>query len=155
MTKVLGINHPEVEALNQCKRLLTKDVRLHNQRRLEIRVADGIISETINTSAPIPNSRSIEITADSAVFCLLFQDFVSYAVTEEMFAQNNENEIFEGGCFRIYSNSYFLDFVEKSTWASPKFPGDLFHYQIRTLDHTVDVVTSNCPEICQNPKLSP
>jgi len=146
LADIFDIEHQGIQELNKLEWLLTNEIQLCSQRLLKICVAGGIVADEIDEEFLIPNTRAIEITKDSKLYTFSFLNFVSYAITEEMFAQNSDEEVSEGGWVGIYSKSFFLDFVRKSTWATTKFPGELFHYQICTLDHKIDVVTSNHPD---------
>lgn len=139
--------HPIVTWVNKGENWLTQQIQPINQRLLVVDIAAAIRGSQPETIAGIDNTFLLEITPESDVVRVSFSDFVSYSVTEEMFAQHSDQEISEGGWLRIFSKSFFLDFVEHSTWATSDFPGKLVHYQINTLDHTINVVTSNPPEI--------
>lgn len=145
--ELTSITHPVAVEINNCKRLLTKLIEPINQRLLTVSIADAVAQEEATSVGGISGVQPLEIKPESDVFRLSFVDFISYAVTEEMYAQYSDGQVSEGEWLRIYSKSFFLDFVSKTTWATSEFPGPLVHFQINTLDHTIDIVTSKPPEI--------
>ncbi|MYM55137.1 hypothetical protein [Thalassovita mangrovi] len=142
-----SIEHPIVTQVNKIKYLLTKQIRPINDRILEVDIAAAISNEETTSMGGIDGVHALTITPQSEAFRLSFEGFVSYAVTEEMFTQESDEEVSIGGWLRIYSKSFFLDFVKRSTWAESYYDTVLIHYQINTLDHTIDIVTSSAPEI--------
>tara|TARA_X000000950_G_scaffold142789_1_gene176989 strand:+ start:937 stop:1392 length:456 start_codon:yes stop_codon:yes gene_type:complete len=145
--ELTSITHPVAVEINNRKRLLTKLIEPINQRLLAVSIADPVAQEEATSVGGISGVQPLKIKPESDVFRLSFVDFVSYAVTEEMYAQSSDEQVSEGEWLRIYSKSFFLDFVSKTTWATSEFPGPLVHFQINTLDHTIDIVTSKPPEI--------
>ncbi len=134
------VSQTEIEEINSWQFPLTVTIEQTSGTLLRVAIGAGAIGGEAADVAGITGLRSIEVQADSPAYMFEFKNFVSYAVTDEQFAQNNADETFEGNWVRKFSTSFFLDFVRKSTWASTDYPGELTHYQINTLDHTVDVV---------------
>ena len=145
--ELTSITHPIAVEINNCKQLLTKLIEPINERLLVVSIAEAVTQEEETTLGGISRVKVLKIKPESDVFRLSFVDFISYAVTEEMYAQASEQQVSEGGWLRIYSKSFFIDFVNNTTWATSEFPGPLFHFQINTLDHTIDIVTSKPPEV--------
>ncbi|TRD15574.1 hypothetical protein [Palleronia caenipelagi] len=139
--------HPIVTWVNSGENWLSKQIEPINQRLLVVEIAAAILGPHPGEIAGIAGAYPLEIKPESDVVKVRFFDFVSYSVTEEMFAQQSDQETSSGSWLRVFSNSFFLDFVAQSTWATSDFPGKLTHYQINTLDHTINVVTLNPPEI--------
>ena len=65
----------------------------------------------------------------------------------ESFTTQDDSEIFSGRLFRVYSDSKFLDFVKSGTIATKDYPGPFKHYGIVCLNHDLDVVSVQEPEI--------
>ena len=81
-------------------------------------------------------------------FEIRWPSYISYAVRSEHFCQWDAEEVWEGKhVFRIYSKSKFLDFVERSTFATSDFPGPFKHYQIQSLYPIIDVASCDAPEV--------
>ncbi|WP_170396299.1 hypothetical protein [Ruegeria arenilitoris] len=144
------IDHPTVVWANDSENWLTKQIQPINQSLLVVDIAAAIRGSEQGSVGGIDGVYPLEIKLESDALRLRFYDFVAYSVTAEMFTQQGNQEASVGGWLRIFSKSFYLEFVERSTWATSGFPGDLIHYQINTLDHTIDVVTSNPPEILKS-----
>lgn len=114
---------------------------------LKLSVGGAEVLENSHTVSGIENVRSLEVPEKSDIYSFSFHNFVSYSVTDEMFIQSATDDVFEGGRIRIYSQSRFLRFVAATTWATTDFPGPLLHYQLNTLDHTIDIVTAGSPKL--------
>ena len=99
------------------------------------------IRELLNASKPI------EVTESSKRYEIIFDDYVSYSVTNESYAIAGKNDKFEGKSARIYTQSAFLDYVANSTYATNDFPGPFKHYGFLCLDHIVDVASVDEPRI--------
>jgi hypothetical protein len=78
---------------------------------------------------------------------IIFPSYVAYAVLNESFAKVHDYEQHTGRYFRIYSKSHFLDYLGVATFASDDYPGKSTHYEIACLDHIVEVVSAEEPEI--------
>lgn len=78
---------------------------------------------------------------------IIFPSYVAYAVLNESFAKVDDYEQHTGRYFRLYSKSHFLDFLSVATFASDDYPGKSIHYEIACLDHIVDVISSDEPDI--------
>lgn len=142
-----NISHPIVSWVNEQDYWLTKQIAPVDQRMLIVEIAIGVKSDQPRETAGIKDTYALEIKPESDVVRIEFRDYVSYSVTEEMFAEHPDKEVSIGRWLRIFSKSFFLDFVKLSTWATSDFPGELIHYQVNTLDHTVNIVTANPPEV--------
>lgn len=148
--KEFSFNNPDIIHLNSQRKLLTAAVQLHNQRLLEVVIAEAVTGESLVDVGPIAGTRALEIQPKSKLYVFKFLDFASYAVTEEMFWQASDADVVadtHNGKVRQLVQSPFLDFVRASTWAESYYENDpLLHFQLITLDHTVDVVTTHPPE---------
>lgn len=145
-----SFDNPDIRHLSNEWKFLTAAVQLHNQRLLEVIIAEAIIGEEFVNVGPITGAQPLEIRPNSKRYIFNFEDFVSYAVTEEMFWQVSDADVLastHNGRVRQLSQSPFLNFVRASTWAADYYENDpLLHFQLITLDHTIDVVTTQLPE---------
>ena len=150
--ETFSFDNPDILHLNSRWELLTASVQLHNQSLLEVVIAEAVTGEALGDVGPISGARSLEIRPESRRYVFSFLNFVSYAVTEEMlWKTSDEDRVVDtsNGRVRQLSRSPFLSFVRASTWAEDYYDKDpLLHFQLITLDHTVDVVTTRPPEFC-------
>jgi hypothetical protein len=149
--KTYRYDHPDVLRLNALKMVMTSSIQLHNQRLLEVVLAEALNVGPLREMGGIKGVRALEIQPHSKRFVFMFLGFVSYAVTEEMFSQGSDIDVVADanyGRVRQLTQSPFLNFVRASTWAEDYYQNDpLLHFQLITLDHTVDVVTTLPPEV--------
>ncbi|MGC3940983.1 hypothetical protein ACOTTU_24575 [Roseobacter sp. EG26] len=141
------LTHPLATIIEQCEYLRTVEIFPVCGSLLEFHAGAGKVFDDPHTIAGIEGVRSIEVPPKSDRYSFKFANFVSYSVTDEMFINTVTDEVFKGGRLRSYSKSHFLDYVSAATSATDHFPGNLLHYQLNTLDHTIDVITAEPPEL--------
>ncbi len=91
-------------------------------------------------------SKPIVVTDSSAHYEIVFDDYISYAVTNESYAGGIE-EKFEGRLARIYSHSAFLNYISQGTFATVEYPGPFVHYGFSCLNQIVDIVAQKPPTV--------
>ena len=105
-------------------------------------------AETVNVgAAKITDVHHIVSDETCCAYDIIFGSYVAYAVLNESFASVDEYEEYSGRFFRTYSKSRFLDYVRRASFASDDYPGKSTHYEVACLDHIVDVVSVDAPEI--------
>jgi hypothetical protein len=125
------------------------DIRWNRRRELlvTVRYAAGTVATEIIGRHIIDIMSAPIILAESETFEILFPRCFTYMVSDELCFPPDDNEIFEGGSFRRYQKSRFLDFIEKSAYSDDVRPSPLFHYGIYCQDDLVDIVTPQSPQI--------
>ena len=71
------------------------------------------------------------------------EGYINYSVTNESFAQENENEIFVGSLFRTYTKSKYLDYVSEALnagYAEDVYEKKYIHCEIVCLNHVIDIM---------------
>ncbi len=91
--------------------------------------------------------KPIEVTESSKLYEVVFDDYITYSVTNESYADAGENEEYEGTLARIYSKSAFLDYVANSTLATSDYPGPFKHYGFCCLNHIIDIASTEPPTV--------
>lgn len=117
---------------------------------LRIVVAEGILGapSPINfDDIDLGQGRPIEITEQSRKFELIWDEYVAYVVRSESYWQAEENQPPVKDQLERRYNSAFLDFLSKTTFANDDYPGPLQHWSLNTLNHCVDVVSTQPPHI--------
>ena len=146
--------------MNQHKYLEMIEIQETYKDRLRIVIAEaGIIensaevkeSEESNASIReiLKGSKPIEVTDQSARYEIIFDDYIAYAVTNESYAGNIEEE-YEGKLARIYSKSAFLNYVNQGTFATSEYPGPFKHYGFCCLNQIIDIASEEPPVIKKN-----
>ena len=100
--KVLFLNHLEEDVGNDLRLLIKEGIIDTKPENLNI---DGVILK--DTYAVSPN--------DNFCFEILFNDYITYSVINESYAEICKDEKFVGHLFRIYSKSNFLEYTSKTT----------------------------------------
>lgn len=137
-----SFDHPLLAEIEKSEFLRTHLIKpvVGNFLEVQVGVAEAI-DQTLEM-AGIMGVKALEITPRSKKYTFYFSDFVAYSVRDELYAEYSENENSIGGKISLYSSSNYLEFVKSSTWATDDHPGKLLHFQINTLDHTIDVVSA-------------
>lgn len=79
---------------------------------------------------------------------IFFDYYISFEVLNEGFDFEDNDEVYEGHFFRIYSKSKYLDYIKSATIFEDVHPDTpLIHYQIVCQDHIINVVSADEPEI--------
>jgi hypothetical protein len=95
----------------------------------------------------IENVRPMEVTDQSRFFELYWANYVAYAIRNESYWRPEEGEAdFEGHLYQRL-DSAFLRYVFATTFADNDYPGPLQNWALDTLNHCLDVVTTEGPEI--------
>ena len=84
---------------------------------------------------------------DCEKYRIYFDTYIAYSVVNESYDNGNGNEKFEGEKIRVYSQSNFLEYVKKDTFATEEYPGEFKHYGFISLNHIVNVASEEQPEI--------
>jgi hypothetical protein len=108
-----------------------------SQETEDLQIGDKTITD-LHPIEPFPGSRVFEVTWPS---------YIAYSVRNESYTGGDDGEIYEGRLFVIFSKSHYLDFIEKSTFATADYPGPFKHWGVFCLDHTIDVASQDEPII--------
>lgn len=96
----------------------------------------------------------IESIGSCRTFEMTWKHYVAYLVTEECVGScgQDDDEIFTGNLFRVYTKSHFLDHLARDTGGHTK---EILHYKLTCLNHLIDVAAYVPPEVKQvGPPLS-
>jgi hypothetical protein len=146
-------NQSPADTLDTAAYLYLREIGEPKENSLRIVVEEAIAGPLEKTSEikqpPIPMQDARPIISDSSCFSyeLVWPSYVSYSVRNESYATVDKEEKFEGRFLRHYSKSKFLDYVSKSTFANNTYLGPLAHWEIVTLNHIIDIVSTHAPQI--------
>jgi hypothetical protein len=102
-----------------------------------------------NIAALFADARPIESDSSCRVFEFIYDEYVSYTISNESHSKYPEEpERFEGNLFRIFSWSYLLEMTRRTSYAGDEHPGPgpLQHHEIPCLNHVIDVITTRPPQ---------
>jgi hypothetical protein len=94
--------------------------------------------------------KEITIDGTGTFFTILFNDYVSYTVINESYANSNPNDEYvsgDYGTFCIFQKSSYMDFILKETFANDIYPTELKHYGLFAANHIVHIISLHEPKI--------
>lgn len=103
-------------------------------------------SQALRDAGVFDNAQPIESTSTSRTFELFWKHYVAYLVTEECVGSGGTytDEVYTGKLLRRYSRSHFLEHLARDTGGHTQ---PLQHYKLICLNHLIDVVSEESPEI--------
>ncbi|MES1970812.1 MAG: hypothetical protein V4472_00015 [Pseudomonadota bacterium] len=121
---------------------------LDNELRVVVRQASLGQSTTIDDPPfTIENVRPIEVTGKSAAWELYWANYVAYVVRNESYWSREKGEPDFAGHLSRRFNSAFFRYVSSTTFADDDYPGPLQHWALTTLNHCLDVISTEPPQI--------
>ena len=120
-----------------------------NSLLLKIKEAapDGPVHDLDIGDSKIEGVRSIEVTAYSHTYSIYFESYIGYSVVDESYALPDDYELFEGRLLCVYSQSHFLDYIGKTSFASDDHPGPYRHYGLNCLNHCIEIASCDPPTV--------
>jgi hypothetical protein len=120
-----------------------------NRLRLVIEEAgsSGIEEDLVVCGHTFKGTRALVSDERHFAYEILFPDYIAYSVRNESFTREDKDAEFSGKRFCVYTKSAFLDYVARSTFATAEYPGPFAHYGFNCLNHIVDVISRNYPDI--------
>ena len=148
-----------IDEINACKWLFLEEIGepVDNELRLKIieaqpggapgpldHAGDEFLQELLRTAS------SIEPSPGCKIFELHWPSYIAYSVRDESYCSFDEYEQFDGGLFKRYTRSRYLDFVASATFADASYPGPFVHYGIFCQNHVIDVVSMESPIVAMS-----
>lgn len=114
-----------------------------NALRALVLEAKDTSQNTVSTAGAFTSVTPIVHSRGCRIFELNWETYVAYSVRNETFARVSADE-YQGRLFRVCSKSQFIDYAAVATapWTAPGLPGPAKLWQIVTLDHVLDVVST-------------
>ncbi|HEY4777293.1 MAG TPA: hypothetical protein VIH56_06495 [Candidatus Acidoferrales bacterium] len=90
------------------------------------------------------------IRPSGRIFEIVWKSYIAYCVRNESYCgANKDDEIAVGKNFRVFSQSEFLNYISRATFATAEYPGHFQHYGVACQNHVIDVVSIHAQEIRQ------
>jgi len=135
-------------AINACKYLYLKEICEPEDNSLRLLLAEAVDGDELKAIGSTGLSgRAMQVTNESRVFAIYFDSYIGYSVIDESLALPDDSEIFEGRLFCVYSKSNYLNYLLKAAVATSEHPGPFAHYGFNCLNHVVNVVSADEPQI--------
>jgi hypothetical protein len=137
------------DRLNRHKYLYLVEITEPADNMLKLKLAEAAAAPAEDTSINGIKLKASEltVTADCAIYEVIFNNYIAYSVRNEAYTTRDEEEEFEGRLFCTYTRSKFLDYVQTATFASDQFPGPWKHFGFNCLNHIIDAASMEAPEI--------
>jgi hypothetical protein len=151
-------NELELNSLDSAKYLYLRELSEPRDNSLRLVVQEAVVNPAgIGRSSypELPESKEImtryspiESTDSCRTFELMWKQYVAYLVTEECVGScgQDDDEIFTGKLFRVYTKSHFLEHLARDTGGHTK---EILHYKLTCLNHLIDVAAYAPPEVNQ------
>jgi len=132
--------------INSAKYLYLDKIVEENDLELHIYIHEAVSdSEVIESVEGISGCSAIVTDESCERYRYVFENYVCYSVRNESFTAKDDEEEFEGGLFRIFSKSKFLDYVQSSCIGLDVLAPKMKHYEIACLNHIIDIATEYEP----------
>jgi len=134
--------------INSCRYLYLKEICEPEDNCLKIIIEEAVEGDEFDSLGSSGLSgRGIQVTSESRLFELFFDSYIGYSIVDESLALPDDSEVCKGRIFCVYEKSNYLDFINKSSFASEDHPGPYIHYGINCLNHIVDIASADEPQI--------
>lgn len=130
--------------------LYLTDIGEPAENELRIVVAEGLLGEPTKTEidgVDLGEGRPILVTDESRSYELRWDNYVAYAVRNESFWKEENDELPRDSMLEQRFDSAFFRYVSETTFADNEYPGPLEHWSLTTLNHCVDVVSVGPPRV--------
>jgi hypothetical protein len=149
---------PTIEQLNSVRFVYLREISELDKRTLNslrivveeavVNDAAGMVSDRPELANVLAGAHPIESIDGCKKFGLSWKHYLAYLVTEELVGSNAldgyDDEVYSGKILRLYTKSHFLDHIMRDTGAHIQ---QVVHYKIICLDHFIDVVSYDPPEV--------
>ncbi|RZJ69638.1 MAG: hypothetical protein EOO47_23910 [Flavobacterium sp.] len=140
----------DYEIINSSKDIFISEIHEPFQNELRFIITIGQVStfeeDVFIGEAKLGPMRRIEINEASPQFTIYFDDYICYNVINESF-ESLGGDNFIGNNIRIYSNSNFLEYIRRDTFATVDYPGEFKHYCFISHNHLINIATVSQPKI--------
>jgi hypothetical protein len=138
--------------LNSCAHLFLRKIGEPRENSLRLRIEEGIASaDAVSIEVAghvIADCHRVTSGNNAQLFEITWDFYVAYSIRNESYVVRDDSEKFElGNLARIYSESKFLEYVTRATFACNEHPGPLLHVELICESHIVDVISTRLPSI--------
>jgi len=135
-----GVYLTKITEFNANSLLLEVRKSVISDRDVDVHVGDNILSQC----------KEVTIDANGTFFTISFNNYVSYHLINESYANSDPLEEYDAGdfgTFCVFHKSRYMEFILKDTFANDMYPGELKHYGLFAANHIVHVISTHEPKI--------
>jgi hypothetical protein len=148
-----------VEAIRACKYLYLHSISEPEENSLRVVLHEAMVGGPPTAEelaheglAPVrellADSRAIVHGPGCQVFELVWPSYIGYSVENESYAlPEPKDSVGEGRLLIVYTESVYLSYLSKATFASADYPGSFKHWALCCLNHIVNVASVDEPAI--------
>lgn len=144
-----------ISLLTQAKYLSLRHISELGDNSLRLVVEEAIADRTESVPTPDPASPFAELRKGASAiksvegcrtFELQWSRYIAYLVAEEGAGSggSDEDEVYTGNLFRLYTKSHFLDHLARETGGHFE---PILHYKLICQNHLIDVASYRPPEV--------
>lgn len=138
--------------VNSCQYLFLREIAEPVENRLRVVVEEASAQPEVVpieiAGTIIEGGHPVRSNETSRTFEILWDSYVAYSVIDESFATPDNTEKSDiGPHCQVYSESRFVEYVSRATWANREHPGPFNHVRIACENHVVDVVSVGAPRV--------
>ncbi|HEY8781165.1 MAG TPA: hypothetical protein VIM16_06095 [Mucilaginibacter sp.] len=139
------------EEINDLKHLFLLDIDEPEDNRLIITIKEATISKEkegiIIGDKNLGSASRVLFDGPGKLYEFYFRTYAAYCVINESFSMFQDNEERMGRLFCIYSKSNYLDYIRNNTIVEYIRDGELKHYSINCLHHTIYIASMEEPMV--------
>jgi hypothetical protein len=147
----MAIDSQMFAEINACEYLVVQSISEPRENSLravaeEARREAEAISVEIG-GALLTDLHRVRSTPECHLYELLWEHYIAYSVTNELFVRAQDLEIYSGRHLRVYSKSHFLEYISKTTNTASENPGPMQHIGLLSENHIIEVASTLEPRI--------
>jgi hypothetical protein len=134
------------EPRDNALRIVVEEAAVNDTKMGSQVATEGFPAQVLRDTGIVDNVQPIEASGISKKVELFWKHYVAYLVTEECVGSCGiyTDEVYTGKLLRLYSTSHFLEHLARDTGGHTR---PLQHYKLICLNHLIDVVSEEPPEI--------
>jgi len=151
--------NPQIEAIRACKYLYLHSISEPEENTLRVVLHEATVGgpPTLQELAAeklhevrelLASSKAIVHRQGCQVFELVWPSYIGYSIENESYGSPEPKEsLGEGRLMVEYTQSVYLSYLAKATFASTEYPGPFKHWALYCLNHIVNVASVEEPHI--------
>ncbi len=140
-------------AINKHESVFLTKIYEPNENELLLEVKKSITSDfevDVQVGNKVLSGKRVSTDESGSYFTISFDNYVSYHVINESYANSNPKDEYvfgDFGTFRIFQKSKYMDFILNQTFANEIAQGELVHYGLFAESHIVHIISMHEPKI--------
>jgi hypothetical protein len=142
----------EFDPINNARDIFLEEIHELEGNGLEFTLVIGKTAEEESSvlvgNVDLKPVHQIYYDDNSPRYRIKFESYVGYSVLKETYTNIGDDGKFEGDKVRKYSESNFLNYIRKDTFAHQIYSeSSVYHYFFTTLSHLINVASAQQPII--------